>query len=122
VIVLALPFIVSWFENRRTVFQFDAAGVRVGDVLLRWNDVTQFVVATPPDDQYALIGARLHPGVTLPTGTTVPPQHPAMPAPIHVAVLRSKFDLAKMVSTARKYAAPHIQIVVADPSGERVAG
>ncbi|WP_354644633.1 hypothetical protein [Kitasatospora camelliae] len=121
VIVLALPFIISWFENRRTAFQFDAAGVRVGEVRLRWNDVTQFVVATPPDGPYALIGVRLHPSVTLPPGATVPPQNPAMPAPIHVAVLRSKFDLAKMVAKARRYAAPHVQIVVADQSGERVA-
>lgn len=121
VIVFAIPFIVSWFEKRRTAFQFDAAGVRVGNVLLPWNDVTQFVVATPPNDQNALIGARLRAGMTLPAGAVVPPQNPAMPAPIHVAVPRHKFDLTKMVHKARKYAPPHIQIVVADPSGERVA-
>ncbi|MFJ9034810.1 hypothetical protein ACIRQP_41630 [Streptomyces sp. NPDC102274] len=121
VIVAAVPFIISWFEQRRTAFQFDAAGVRFGNVLLPWTDVTQFVVATPPNARHALIGARLRPGATLPTGAIVPQQNPAMPAPIHVAVQRPKFDLAKMVRKARKYAPPHIQIVVAEPSGERVA-
>ncbi|WP_455358292.1 hypothetical protein [Streptomyces sp. SYSU K21746] len=121
VIVAAMPFIVSWFEKRRTAFQFDAAGVRFGEVLLPWADVTQFVVATPQDGPHALIGARLRSGASLPAGMSVPSQHPAMPAPVHVTVPRSKFDLAKMVRKARKYAPPHIRIVVADPSGERVA-
>ncbi|MGW5639716.1 hypothetical protein [Streptomyces sp. NPDC003832] len=121
VIVAAVPFVIAWFEKRRTAFQFDAAGARFGDVLLPWEDITQFVVATPPDGPHALIGARLSSGASLPAGTTAPPQHPAMPASVHVAVLREKFDLAKMVRKARKYAPPHIRIVVADPSGERVA-
>ena len=121
VVVAAAPFIVAWLEKRRTAFQFDAAGARFGTVLLPWTDVTQFVVATPPDGRQALIGARLRPGAVLPAGAVVPPQNPAMPAPIHVAVLPHKFDLAKMVGKARKYAPPHIQIVVAGPSGERVA-
>lgn len=121
VIVAALPFIISWFENRRTAFQFDAAGVRVGAVLLPWNDVTQFVVATPANDENALIGARLRPGAALPAGAVVAPRNPAMPAPLHVSVPRHKFDLTKMLGKARKYAPPHIQIVVAEPSGERIA-
>ncbi|MFE2556342.1 hypothetical protein ACFXGT_09955 [Streptomyces sp. NPDC059352] len=121
VIVAAIPFIISWFENRRTAFQFDAAGARFGTVLLPWSDVTHFVVVTPPDGPWALIGARLRPGATLPAGANAVPRDPAMPAPIHAAVPRAKFDLAKMVHKARKYAPPHIRIVVADPSGERAA-
>lgn len=121
VIVAALPFIIASFENRRTAFQFDASGARFGAVPVPWADVTQFVVATPADGQRALIGARLRPGAALPAGATAPAQDPAMPAPIHVAVPRAKFDLAKMVQKARKYAPPHVQIVVADASGERVA-
>ncbi|MFD3654649.1 hypothetical protein ACTU45_04895 [Streptomyces sp. 24-1644] len=121
VIVAAAPFIISWYEKRRTAFQFDAAGARFGNVLLPWTDVTQFVVAAPPNGQCALIGARLRPGAALPAGAVVPPQNPSMPAPIHVAVPADRFDLAKMVRKARKYAPPHIQIVVAEPSGERVA-
>ncbi|WP_406863124.1 hypothetical protein ABZO31_22860 [Streptomyces sp. HUAS MG47] len=120
VIVLAMPFIVSWFENRRTAFQFDAAGVRFGQVLLPWTDITEFVVATPPDESKALIGARLHPGAQVPAGTGTP-HHPAMPAPVHIAVQREKFSLQKMVTKARTYAPPHIRIMVADPSGERPA-
>ncbi|MEU3449307.1 hypothetical protein AB0H29_19150 [Streptomyces thermolilacinus] len=121
VIVLALPFIISWFERRRTAFQFDAAGVRFGEVLLPWADVTALVVATPPDGTRALIGARLRSGASLPVGTAVAPPHPDMPAPVHVTVPRARFDLAKMVRKARKYAPPHIRIVVAEPSGERAA-
>ncbi|MET9650693.1 hypothetical protein ABZZ44_10545 [Streptomyces sp. NPDC006460] len=121
IIVAAAPFIISWFEKRRTAFQFDAAGVRFGEALLPWTDVTEFVVATPPDGPHALIGARLDSGASLPAGMAVPPQHPAMPAPVHVAVPRARFDLAKMVHKARRYAPPHIRIVVAEPSGERVA-
>ncbi|MFF0206184.1 hypothetical protein [Streptomyces sp. NPDC005017] len=121
VIVAATPFIVSRFENRRTAFQFDAVGVRFGDTQLPWADVTQFVVATPPAGPHTLIGARLRPGATLPTGMNVPSQRADMPAPVHVPVPRSKFDLAKMVGKARKYAPPHIQIVIAEPSGERMA-
>ncbi|MEV7569107.1 hypothetical protein [Streptomyces tanashiensis] len=121
VIVAAVPFIISWYENRRTAFQFDAAGARFGTVLLPWGDVTQFVVATPEGGTHALVGARLRPGAALPAGGAAPAHDPAMPAPIHVAVLRSKFDLRKMVDKARRYAPAHIQIVVADPSGERVA-
>ncbi|WP_411081100.1 hypothetical protein [Streptomyces sp. cmx-18-6] len=120
VIVLAIPFIIAWYEKRRTAFQFDAAGARFGGLLLPWQDVTQFVVATP-DDRHALIGARLRPGASLPTGASSAAQHPAMPAPVHVAVPRAGFDLDKMVRKARKYAPQHVQIVVAEPSGERVA-
>ncbi|MGW6391084.1 hypothetical protein ACWFR1_11380 [Streptomyces sp. NPDC055103] len=120
VIVAALPFIIASFENRRTAFQFDAAGARFGAVPVPWADITQFVVVTPADGQRALIGARLRPGAALPAEATAA-AHPAMPAPIHVAVPRAKFDLAKMVHKARKYAPSHVQIVVADASGERVA-
>ncbi|MFD0412806.1 hypothetical protein [Streptomyces sp. NPDC127108] len=121
VIVAAIPFISSWFDSKRILFQFDAAGVRVGNVLLPWNDVTQFVVATPPNSEEALIGVRLRDGARLPAGAEVPPAHPAVPAPMYVAVQRQKLDLAKMVAKSRKYAPSHIQIVVAEPSGERVA-
>ncbi|TXS46981.1 hypothetical protein [Streptomyces sp. t39] len=121
ILVAAAPFIISWFEKRRTAFQFDAAGARFGAVLLPWPDVTEFVVATPPDSDSALIGARLRPGVSLPAGVPGPTRHPAMPAPIHVAVPGAKFDLAKMVRKARTYAPSHIRIVIAEPSGERVA-
>ncbi|WJV45433.1 hypothetical protein [Streptomyces flavofungini] len=121
VIVAAIPFISSWFDSKRVLFQFDAAGVRVGTVLLPWNDVTQFVVATPPNSEHALIGVRLREGARLPAGAEVPPAHPAMPAPTYVAVQRQKLDLAKMVAKSRKYAPSHIQIVVTEPSGERVA-
>ncbi|WP_411119810.1 hypothetical protein [Streptomyces sp. 058-1L] len=121
VIVLAIPFIISWYEKRRTAFQFDAAGARFGELLLPWPDVTQFVVATVPDGEHTLIGARLRPGAALPPGANGPAPHPAMPAPVHVAVPHAKFDLDKMVRKARKYAPQHIQIVVAEPSGERVA-
>lgn len=120
VLVAAAPFIVSWFEKRRTAFQFDAAGARFGEVLLPWTDVTEFVVATPPDGGVALIGARLRPGAALPAGAGAA-RHPAMPAHLHVAVPRARFDLPKMVHKARKYAPAHIRIVVAEPSGERVA-
>ncbi|MET9675430.1 hypothetical protein ABZY68_20375 [Streptomyces sp. NPDC006482] len=121
VIVAALPFIVSWFENRRTAFQFDASGARFGTVPVPWADVTQFVVATPADGTQTLIGARLRPGANLPAGAVAPPPHPAMPAPVHVAVPRNRFELAKMVHKARTYAPSHVQIVIAEPSGERVA-
>ncbi|MEU3483959.1 hypothetical protein AB0E66_38185 [Streptomyces sp. NPDC033753] len=121
VIVAALPFVIASFENRRTAFQFDAAGTRLATAQVPWADVTQLVVVTPADGQQALIGARLRPGATLPAGANAAPPNPAMPVPIHVAVPRAKFDLAKMVGKARKYAPPHVQIVVADPSGERVA-
>ncbi|MFE2294934.1 hypothetical protein [Streptomyces sp. NPDC059452] len=120
VIVLAIPFIISWYEKRRTAFQFDAAGARFGELLLPWPDVTQFVVATP-DDRQTLIGARLRPGAALPPGANGPAPHPAMPAQLHVAVPSGKFDLDKMVRKARKYAPAHIQIVVAEPTGERLA-
>ncbi|WP_426362542.1 hypothetical protein [Streptomyces sp. E-08] len=122
VIVAAVPFIVSWYENRRTAFQFDAAGARFGTVPLPWSDVTQLVVATPEGGTRVLIGARLRPGASLPAGAAPAAHDPAMPAPIHVAVLRDKFDLRKMVGKARRYAPAHLQIVVADASGERVAG
>ncbi|ATL26631.1 hypothetical protein [Streptomyces formicae] len=121
VIVAAIPFISSWFDSKRILFQFDAAGARVGNVLLPWNDVTQFVVAVPPGSEEVLIGARLRQSATLPAGARVPQAHPDMPAPLYVAVQRHKFDLAKMVTKARKYAPAHVQIIVAEPSGERVA-
>ncbi|SDJ60094.1 hypothetical protein [Streptomyces indicus] len=120
VIVLAIPFISSWFDARRILFQFDAAGVRVGNVLLPWQDVRQFVVATP-GGEHALIGVRVGEHTVLPPGSEIPSAHPAMPAPLYVAVQSQKFDLAKMVSKARKYAPGHLQIVVAEPTGERVA-
>ncbi|WP_327358875.1 hypothetical protein [Streptomyces sp. NBC_01304] len=121
VIVAAIPFISQWFDSRRILFQFDAAGVRVGNVILPWNGVTQFVVATPQGSEQALIGARLRPGAMLPAGAQVQPQHPAMSAPLYVSVQRHKFELGTMVTKARKYAPAHIQVVVAEPSGERVA-
>ncbi|MGW8885659.1 hypothetical protein [Streptomyces sp. NPDC055749] len=121
VIVAAIPFISSWFDSKRILFQFDAAGVRVDTVVLPWTDVTQFVVAAPSNGEQSLIGARLRDGAALPAGAQLPPPDPAMPAPLYVAVPRHKFDLEKMASKARKYAPPHIQIVVAEPSGERVA-
>ncbi|MFF0558900.1 hypothetical protein [Streptomyces sp. NPDC004266] len=122
VVMAGLPFVISWYENRRTAFQFDAAGARFGTVLLPWSDVTQLVVATPEGGTHTLIGARLRRGASLPAGGTVLAHDPEMPAPIHVAVLRAKFDLRKMVAKARRYAPAHLQIVLADPSGERVAG
>ncbi|MFJ2774169.1 hypothetical protein [Streptomyces sp. NPDC087300] len=121
VIVAAIPFISSWFDAKRILFQFDAAGARVGTVLLPWSDVTEFVVATPPNGADVLIGVRLRQSATLPAGAQLPPAHPDMPAPLHVAVQRQKFDLAKMVTKARKYAPAHIRVIVAEPSGERVA-
>lgn len=119
VIVAAAPAVISWFEKRRTAFQFDAAGALFAGVRLPWSQITQFVVATPQGGR-TLIGARLHPGVSVPAGVNTPPRHPAMPAPVHVAVPSAKFDLAKMVRKARVYAPSHVQIVVAEPSGERV--
>ncbi|MEU2118088.1 hypothetical protein ABZ567_21150 [Streptomyces sp. NPDC016459] len=121
VLVAAAPFIVSWFEKRRTAFQFDAAGARFGEVLLPWSDITQFVVSTPPGEEYALIGARLRPGASLPHGAPVPPRNEELPVPIHVAVPRSRFDLTKMARKARTYAPSHVRIVIAEPSGERPA-
>lgn len=121
VLVVAMPFIVAWHEGRRTAFQFDALKVRVGNVNLPWHMVTQFVVGTSADGQSALLGVRLSDGAKLPEGAEVPPADPAIPAPLYVAVQRSKFDLDKMIGKARKYAPRHVQIVVAEPSGERVA-
>ncbi|GAB3429118.1 hypothetical protein [Actinophytocola sediminis] len=119
VIVAAVPFIIAWFEGQRTAFQFDAAGVRIGAVVLPWTDVTQFVVA-PPNGQHALIGVRLRQGAGLPAGVPFPPPHPAMPAPLHVTVLAEKFDLAKMIQKAHKYAPRHVRIVLADAHSEQV--
>ncbi|MGH4031004.1 hypothetical protein ACQB60_18935 [Actinomycetota bacterium Odt1-20B] len=121
VIVAAIPFIASWFEKQRTAFQFDPSGVRVGEVLLPWSDVSQFVVATPQGGRQALLGVRLRPGAALPPHASVPPPHPDMPAHLHVAVQGRKFELAQMIRKARQYAPSQVQIVVADPSGERVA-
>ncbi|MCX5200582.1 hypothetical protein OG897_03760 [Streptomyces sp. NBC_00237] len=121
VIVAAVPFIISWFEGRRTAFQFNPAGAQVGGVTLPWTEITQFVVATPPNSPQALLGVRLRPGAALPANAALPPQNPAMPAPLHVAVAREKFDLTKMLAKARKYAPSHVQIVVAEPTGERIA-
>ncbi|MZE52673.1 hypothetical protein GTY86_15545 [Streptomyces sp. SID5770] len=47
VIVAAVPFVIGWYENRRTAFQFDAAGARFGTALLPWSDVPQSVAAEP---------------------------------------------------------------------------
>ncbi|RSS49455.1 hypothetical protein EF912_23775 [Streptomyces sp. WAC07061] len=120
VIVFAIPLISSWFDSRRLLFYFNTALVRIGNVILPWSDVTQFVVVMPPDGEHALIGVRLRPGMTLPAGAAVPPPNPAMPAPLYVSAQRHKVDVAQMVDKARKYGPPHIQIVVAEPSGERV--
>lgn len=119
IIVAVIPFIFAWFDGQRTAFQFDVAGVRVGPVQLPWHDVTQFVVAHAPDGRHTLIGVRLRPGATLPPGVTTSPQHPAMPAPFHVAVQADKFDMAKLVQKARKYAPQHVRIVAAGPVGEQ---
>lgn len=120
VIILTMPFIVFWFENRRTAFQFDAGGVRVSNVKLPWRMVAQLVVATPEDRTNALLGVRLRQGATLPPGADIPPADPAMPAKLYVTVQNSKVDLNKMADKARKYAPPQIQIVLAEPAGERV--
>lgn len=120
IIVAVIPFVIAWFEGQRTAFQFDVAGVRIGQVQLPWNDVTQFVVAHSPDGQLTLIGVRPRPGAVLPAGVNVSPQHPAMPAPFHVAVQAVKFDMTKMIQKARKYAPQHVRIVVADSHSEQV--
>lgn len=121
VIVFAIPLISSWHSTRRILFYFGPPRVQIGNVILPWTDVTQFVVATPPYGEHAFIGVRLRQGMTLPAGSNVPPPNPAVPAPLYVSVPRHQVDVAKMVDKARRYAPPHIQIVVADPSGERVA-
>jgi hypothetical protein len=120
IIVAVIPFIIAWFEGRRTAFQFDVTGVRIGQMLLPWNDVTQFVVVHAPDGQHTLIGVRPRPGAVPPAGVIVPPPHPAIPAPLHVAVQAAKFDLAKMIQKAQKYAPHHVRIVVADSQSEQV--
>lgn len=56
-----------------------AACARFGELLLPWPDVAQFVVATVPDGEHTLIGARLRPGAALPPGANGPAPHPAMP-------------------------------------------
>ena len=120
IIVAVIPFIIAWFEGQRTAFQFDVTGVRVGQVQLSWHDVTQFVVVRSPDGRDTMIGVRLRPGAVLPNGVTASPPHPAMPAPFHVTVQAVKFDMAKMVQKARKYAPRHVRIVVADARSEQV--
>ncbi|MET9954848.1 hypothetical protein ABZ135_25330 [Streptomyces sp. NPDC006339] len=119
VIVVALPFIVSWFENQRTAFQFDAGGLRIGALSLPWDAVDRIVVVNPPHEQDAVIGVRPFPGAPLPPGAAPQPRHPAVSAPFHVVVPRHKLDLAKMTAKARRYAPEHVRIVVADASGER---
>ncbi|MHC0429905.1 hypothetical protein ACX6XY_06930 [Streptomyces sp. O3] len=119
VIVLAIPFVSLWFDARRVLFQFDADGVRVGRALLPWTDVTRLVVAMPPYGEHVLLGADLRPGATVPADADLPAPGPAMPAPLHVAVERRKFDLDKMAAKARKHAPPHIEIVVTGPDDER---
>lgn len=120
IIVAVIPFIIAWFDGQRTAFQFDVTGVRIGQVQLPWNDVTQFVVAHSPDGRHTLIGVRPRPGAVLPAGVNVPPRHPAIPAPFHVAVQAVKFDMAKMIQKARKYAPQHVRIVAADSHSEQV--
>ena len=121
VIVFAIPLISSWYSSRRILSYVGPPRVQIGNVILPWSDVTQFVVAMPPYGEHAFIGVRLRQGVTLPAGSNVPPPNPAVPAPLYVSVPRNQVDVAKMVEKARKYGPPHIQIVVADPSGERIA-
>lgn len=121
VTVAAIPFLAAWFDSRRILFQLDATGVRMGNATLPWTDVTQFVVATPPGDEVALIGTRLRAETNLPAAVRLPQPHPAMPTALYVTVPGHRFDLDTMVSKARKHAPSPRRIVVAEPTGERVA-
>ncbi|MFD5648991.1 hypothetical protein [Streptomyces sp. NPDC127039] len=112
VVVLAAPYVFLWFDERRVLFRFDPSGVRIGNVQLPWADVTAFVYADSPDlGTQVLLGTRLRDGTPVPAGADVRPADPAMPAQLHVAVERRKFDLAKLTAKARRYAPPQVRIV-----------
>ncbi|MFJ6444024.1 hypothetical protein [Streptomyces sp. NPDC091649] len=112
VIVVAAPYVFLWFDARRVLFEFGPSGVRIGNVQLPWADVVAFVVADSAAlGPQVLLGTRLRDGTLMPAGADVPPPDPAMPAQLHVAVERRKFDLGKLTAKARRYAPPHVQIV-----------
>ncbi|MGW6862202.1 hypothetical protein [Streptomyces xanthophaeus] len=112
VIVLLVPYIFMWFDARRVLFQFDSSGVRIGNIRLPWTDVTAFVVAESAAlGPHVLIGTQLHDGVAVPAGAGVLPPDMAMPAQLHVALERRKFDLGKLTAKTRRYAPAHVRIV-----------
>jgi hypothetical protein len=116
----ALPFVVSCFERRRTALHLDATRVRLGDVPVPWAVVTEFGVPAPPDRPHTLTGARLRPEALSKSRAALPPRHPALPAPFHVAATRSRFEPAETVCRAR-VRPPPIRTVVAEPSCAAVA-
>lgn len=112
VIVLLAPYVFLWFDARRVLFQFDSSGVRIGNVRLPWTDVTAFVVSESAAlGPQVLIGTRLREGVAVPAGAEVLPPDVSMPAPLHVAVERRKFDLGKLTAKTRRYAPAHVRII-----------
>ncbi|MGW5639713.1 hypothetical protein [Streptomyces sp. NPDC003832] len=118
IIVLLLPSILLWFDARRVLFQLDHTGVRIGGAELPWHDVTTIVVVSSPAlGPQVLIGTRLRDGAVPPAQTQAAPPHPAMPAPLHVAVERRKFDLTRLTAKARRYAPAHVEITVEDAAG-----
>ncbi|MGW7346049.1 hypothetical protein [Streptomyces sp. NPDC054854] len=110
VIVLLVPYVFMWFDARRVLFQFDSSDVRIGNVRLPWTDVTALVVAESAALGQVLIGTQLCDGVAVPAGAEVPPPDAAMPAQLHVAVERRKFDLGELTAKARRYAPAHVRI------------
>ncbi|MFH8894361.1 hypothetical protein [Streptomyces sp. NPDC017949] len=111
VIVLLVPYVFMWFDARRVLFQFDSSGVRIGNVRLPWTDVTALVVAESAAlGPQVLIGTLLRDGVAVPAGADVPPPDAAMPAQLHVAVERRKFDLGELTAKTRRYAPAHVRI------------
>ncbi|MDX2391011.1 hypothetical protein NJL88_13270 [Streptomyces sp. DK15] len=111
VIVLLVPYVFMWFDARRVLFQFDSSGVRIGNVRLPWTDVTALVVAESAAlGPQVLIGTLLRDGVAVPAGADVPPPDVAMPAQLHVAVERRKFDLGELTAKTRRYAPAHVRI------------
>ncbi|MFJ3520652.1 hypothetical protein [Streptomyces sp. NPDC090131] len=111
VIVLLVPYVFTWFDARRVLFQFDSSGVRIGNVRLPWTDVTAFVVAESAAlGPQVLIGTQLRDGVVVPAGAEVLPPDASMPAQLHVAVERRKFDLGKLTAKTRRYAPAHVRI------------